>query len=302
MLHPNHKLQTRLQLIRRLFNTSNYETIYKQIFSPDNSQNLATNSKLMIYLNILIEQQQKAAEKMNSKDKEILNHLNEMFNASFLSATKLSLAKNYANKLNSTVDLNNFDKEFDDELLRIYSKSKIIYKQFVKVFDLFSRNTDSRSFIDYITELNTSLFNNCMCDVLKNYFQYVKAKHDHTYELKHKWLEILDNMTHEHCLWYSPLNAPQFYVLDQTEGPNRERRRLKKSHLFINKKFFKNDIHYKVECEKRPSSYEYLLCNEDDYAMSNNNKNSKNDSIDPTESYVIEDSASHYFRKTIFLQ
>ena len=98
----------------------------------------------MIYLNILIEQKQNDAEKMSKNDKEILTHLNEMFNLSFLSATKLNLAKNYANKLNSLVDLTQFDKEFDDELLKIYSKSKTIFKQFIKLFDIFTRNSDNR--------------------------------------------------------------------------------------------------------------------------------------------------------------
>jgi hypothetical protein len=302
MLHPNNKLQTRLQLIKRLFNTPNYELIYKTIFTSDNSSyNLASNSKLMIYLNILIEQQQKNSDKMSNNDKEILNHLNEMFNLSFLSATKLNSSKNYLNKLNNSVDLTNFDKEFDDEMLKIYTKSKIIFKQFIKIFDIFSRIIDGKSFIDYITELNTNLFNNCMCDVLKSYFQYIKSRHDQTVELKHKWLEILENMTHEHCLWFDPLNAQHFTVLDQTEGPNRERRRLKKSHLYIKHKFFKNEVHNKVDCEKRASKYEYLLCNEDDYATSSNKSNMS--SIEPTDgSYVIEDSSSHYFRNTIFLQ
>ena len=302
MLHPNNKLQTRLQLIKRLLNTPNYEIIYKTIFTSDNSsQNLSSNSKLMIYLKILIEQQQKNSDKMSNNDKEILNHLNEMFNLSFLSATKLNSSKNYLNKLNSSIDLTNFDKEFDDELLKIYTKSKLIFKQFIKTFDIFSRIIDGKSFIDYITELNTNLFNNCMCDVLKNYFQYIKSRQDQTVELKHKWLEILDNMTHEHCLWFDPFNAQHFTVLDQTEGPNRERRRLKKSHLYIKHKFFKNEVHYKIDCEKRASKYEYLLCNEDDYATSSSKSNMS--SIEPPDgSYVIEDASSHYFRNTIFLQ
>lgn len=298
MLHPNNKLQTRFQLIKRLVNTPNCEIVYKNIFTSDSSQNLAANSKLMIYLNVLIEQQQKNSNKMNIVDKDILNHLNEMFNLSFLSAAKLNLTKNYVNKINSSKDLTHFDKEFDDEMLKIYSKSKLIYKQFVKIFDVFTRSIDNKSFIDYVTELNTSLFNNCMCEVLKTYFQYIKSRHDQTYEIKHKWIEILDNMTHEHCLWYDSLSGPQFLVLDQTEGPNRERRRLKKSQLYIKPKFFKSHVHHKVECEKRVSRYEYLLCNEDDHATSNK---SNMNSIE-SDGYVVEDSASHYFRNTIFLQ
>ena len=97
MLHPNHKLQTRLQLIKRLLNTPNCETILKCILtlSDVNTNQQATfltfNLKLSYYLNALT--------LVNDNDKEILKHLN---------ATLVSVGFNYKTELSQSVylDLN----------------------------------------------------------------------------------------------------------------------------------------------------------------------------------------------------
>ena len=63
------------------------------------------------------------------------------------------------------------------------------------------------------------------------------------FDVKQKWLHLIENMTHEKCIWFDENSAPvNFYILDQTEGPNRERRRLKKSHLYIPERFFKPEV------------------------------------------------------------
>lgn len=303
MLHPNHKLQTRLQLIKRLLNTPNSETIYKHLFTNDNNnpQSNQLNTKLMFYLNLLIEQKQDTNEIMSNNDKEILNHLNEMFNLTFLTTNnsfKINkhLQQQQQQQQNSA-NYTQFDKEINNEIINIYSKSKDIFNQYIKQCDLAMRsNTDStkQTLNDYINELNLDLFNTCITDVLKNYFQSIKIRHDKSYDLKQKWMQIINNMTHEHCLWYSCINSPKFYTLDQTEGPNRERRRLKKSHLYIEEKFFKKEVYAHVNCEKISGKFEYLLCHEDDFNINDDSLKAK--------SYGIDDPVAYYLRNSIILQ
>lgn len=98
MMHPNHKLATRMQLIKRLMNTPNCETILKCIVTlPDSassivSSSVSTNSisvpfttKLAVHLNSLINS---ATTTTSNNDKEILSHLGHMLNQCGLGYTK----------------------------------------------------------------------------------------------------------------------------------------------------------------------------------------------------------------------
>ena len=120
-----------------------------------------------------------------------------------------------------------------------------------------------------------------------------------TYDIKHKWLTIIDNMTHEHCLWYDPESSPQFYTLDQTEGPNRERRRLRKTHLNIDRRFFKECVKHKLDNEQKQNKFDYLLKNEEDHSKSSilNNNNNNNNNYDG-----IVDSLTFYLKKPEHMQ
>ncbi len=100
MMHPNHKLHTRLQLIKRLLNTPNCELIVKCALSlsdyhHSSQSNVYTNTKLAFYLNSLMNSN--LSDQNN--DKEILNHLNHVLVNSGL---------NYKNELNSY--LSNYQK------------------------------------------------------------------------------------------------------------------------------------------------------------------------------------------------
>lgn len=93
MMHPNHKLVTRLQLVKRLMNTPNCETILKCIVSlPDSASSIISASsaasssnltqtnvpfttKLAVHLNSLINS---ATTITSNNDKEILSHLAHM--------------------------------------------------------------------------------------------------------------------------------------------------------------------------------------------------------------------------------
>lgn len=101
-------------------------------------------------------------------------------------------------------------------------------------------------------------------NVRKSYLQRLKNKRIHRFDIKQKWLRLIDNMTHEKCLWHEPASAAStFYILDQTEGLNRERRRLKKSHLYIPERFFKDEYQQALRNEQHAGPLRYLLANYD---------------------------------------
>ena len=66
----------------------------------------------------------------------------------------------------------------------------------------------------------------------KSYLQRIKNKRIQIFDIKQKWIHLIEKMTHEKCIWYEMSGreavGPFFFILDQTEGPNRERRRIKK--------------------------------------------------------------------------
>lgn len=297
MLHPNHKLQTRLQLIKRLLNTSNCEIILKCILSLSDSQQtpISFNLKLAFYLNTLINSNSISHTQVGNNDKEILNHLNSMLiNAGFnykneLSSSAFSALLNRASSFDlsdttessylfvqsssgkayssnphaakkNTLDLTTqFEKDHDEEVIKIYKKSHLIFKKFLEQFDRLTEdlNVFSTSMTNQVVAMHSQ--------VRKLYLQRLKNKRIQAYDVKQKWTKLIENMTHERCFCYDSNTSLDFYILDQTEGPNRERRRLKKSHLFIPERFFKEEQRVKLLNEKQPTPLRYLLYNYEDY-------------------------------------
>ena len=101
----------------------------------------------------------------------------------------------------------------------------------------------------------------------KTYLQRLKNKRIQTFDTKQKWLHLIEKMTHEKCVWFDEDQSAMFFILDQTEGPNRERRRIKKvSHLNIPSRFFKPDLREHIEESRQNSSLKFLL-NNYDYPM-----------------------------------
>ncbi len=299
-MHPNHKLQTRLQLIKRLLNLPNCEQIIKYIFQNDNQQTTQIQiQKLKIYLNFIIEQNQYSYDDLSltSSDKEILDHLNELLinTNNVFDTTQLNI-KSYlsfkkvlkqTNTQNTDDLLIKFDKDYDDELLKIYSKANSLLKTFLKQFEALNR-----TLVDYIRLLNENSFL-VYAKVRKYYLQSIRTKRIKSYDIKQKWLLLIEHMTHENCLWFNEAFAPQFYVLDQTEGPNRERRRLIKSNLCIEKKFFKKEFYSKLDNESNPKKFDYLLCDEDNLSSTSScNQNN----------YSFGDSVSYYLRNSENIQ
>lgn len=316
MLHQNHKLQTRLQLIKRLLNTSNCESLIKCVIAFTDSQqsSISYNSKLSFYLNALINNNSTSTHKnenlspatvtaITNNDKEILSHLNQILcNSGLNYKNELNIILNRANASNITesvlsetghpsestyliINLNNsnlsrknafdlmnqLDKEFDDEILKIYNKSRTTFTYFLDQFDELTKelNKLSMNLTNQVVLMHSS--------VRKQYFQRLKLKFIKSYDIRHKCIYLIENMTHEKCIWHDSNSWPLFDILDQTEGPNRERRRLKKSHLYIPDRFFKQEFKLKLQNEKQPIPLRYLLSNYEDYLSSNNSSKSDSD-------------------------
>ena len=324
MMHPNHKLQTRLQIIKRLLNTPNCELILKNIISEIQLNPINFNTKLAFYLHALINTNNKPGgeilgNQITKNDREILAHLNEILHSSglnfkkemqkitiqYLKSNPSSSGFEYSEKLlnNGSSDpfmivepmpslhhhpkpsvdfLNQCDKEFDEEIFNIYSRNNKVFKRFLMQFEKFTQelNQYSMNSSNQVVSLHSN--------VKKTYFQRLKDKHIQLYDTKKKWMRLIDNMTHERCIWHDPAAATHFTILDQTEGQNRERRRLKKSHLFIPERFFKPELRGKVACEKHPSQLRYLLGNYEDYSASENiNFEDGNNSISTGDYYMM---------------
>ena len=168
---------------------------------------------------------------------------------------KIKVAENSQTTTQTTNDLlNQCDKEFDDETLKIYYRTNQTFKRFLQDFERLTEELN-----EYAVNLTNQVCS-MHSNVRKTYLQRLKNKRIQMYDIKQKWLQLIENMTHECCIWHDADSAATtFFILDQTEGLNRERRRLKKSHLYIPDKFFKADMKPKLLNEKRTPPLRFLL-------------------------------------------
>jgi hypothetical protein len=203
--------------------------------------------------------------------------------ANFAAESTYLIVNTDSNWLRASVDLTTqFDKEFDDEILKIFHKSKQILNYFLEQCD---RIVQELSGFAYDLTNKVVLMHS---SVRKQLFQRLKSKLIKQYDMKQKWMYLIENMTHEQCLWFEGSSWPSFYILDQTESPFRERRRLRTSHLYIPERFFKPEVRSKLQNEKQTPSLNYLLKSYDDYV----NASSKNKSEDKTDEENFEDGGS----------
>lgn len=320
LFHPNQKLQTRLQITKRFLNTTNSETLTKFVLSAsEGPQTLLTyNTKLSYFMNQLKLCNATRAESTNSaqamlkNDTEIICQLNRLLAISGLStkndnnmmspvfyqnpfsgfseayssesASESSYLIVNMNKKKGTVDLSTqIDKELYDEIINIYKQSQNNFGFFTNYYDILAED---------LSQFSCNLTNEVVTihsHVRKISFQRLKAKFIKSYDVKQKWIYLIENLTHVKCLLFDANSWPQFDVLDQTEGPNRERRRLKKSHLLIGERFFKNEFKYKLKNETCSSSLKYLLNNYEDYLSQNQSdiKDSKEYDSSFTANYML---------------
>jgi len=301
MMHPNHKLlHTKFQLVKRLLNTSNCELILRFILSSTDellqtSMNSSSdhqntfNLKLAFYLNALINSNSSSASQIsNNNDKEILKHLNEIlitigfnyktelgtilnFDLNEISTSSSFLLVSPSSKMQSTSlndnklasdFLNQCDKELDEEIIKIYSRTNQMFKRFLQQFDRLTEELN-----DYAVTLTNQVVS-MHSQFRKSYLQRFKNKRIQIFDIKQKWIHLIEKMTHEKCAWYesneTDKNESIFFILDQTEGPNRERRRIKKvNQLNIPSRFFKPDLRQKIDDYKQINQLKYLINNFD---------------------------------------
>lgn len=288
MMHPNHKSQIKMQLLKRLINTFSSETILRAVFI--NTDNLPSTYSLNLKLNIFFKTFIEKHES-NLESKEVINTLKSCISVLNNGQNMTQIVNYYLNLNKIKVNLQKtpsyvdslhtqFDKDFDTEIITIYKSSNLIWNKFLNQFSSLKSNiSDASSF------LNENLFT-VSSNARKNYLQNYKLKRIRSYSLRKSWNTLLDQFTVENYLWSDILKMPKFSMLDPTEGPNRERRRLKKSHLHIQDKFFKQEAKDRLENENANNKFSYLLKSDDECLNSNRNKNSLS----------IGDSIAYYLR------
>jgi lysosomal-trafficking regulator len=74
-----------------------------------------------------------------------------------------------------------------------------------------------------------------------------------------EWHELIQRMIHEDAPWYNEDLYPSTWELDETEGPNRIRIRLKRSVLNIEERFFNEEFQHKSLYCRRRQLLEYLI-------------------------------------------
>ena len=203
------------------------------------------------------------------------NHQQHLFNQfnQFESSTELLITDNSSpnspylmiNQVRkNSIDLTTqIDRDLDDDIMKIFYKAKLA---FVTFFDQYDR------LVQELSRHACALTNQVVqqhSNVRKMYLQGLKNKLIKSYDVKQKWVQMIETMCHEKCLWHDPDSWPSFYILDQTEGAHRERRRLKKSHLFIEERFFKKHVQPSLTHERNVHPLKYLLNNYEDYLAAN---------------------------------
>jgi hypothetical protein len=185
--------------------------------------------------------------------------------ASFAAESTYLIVNTDSNWLRALVDLTTqFDKELDDEILKIFHKSKQIFNIFLEQYD---------KIVQELSQFSYNLTNKVVLmhsNVRKQLFQRLKSKMIKQYDVKQSWMHLIENMTHERCMWFDEASWPSFYILDQTESPSRERRRLKKSHLYIPERFYKEEVRWKLAHERQVHPLKYLLNNYEEYLNNGN--------------------------------
>ncbi|KAK3092886.1 hypothetical protein FSP39_008387 [Pinctada imbricata] len=98
------------------------------------------------------------------------------------------------------------------------------------------------------------------------FVEHIKRSMTEKIQVKKMWQLIVQNLTHDRAVWYDPDSYPQSWQLDPTEGPGRVRKRLKRCHLGIEKRFLMKGYQDKLDKESADPPLIYLF--EDDHQMS----------------------------------
>nr|XP_018917180.1 PREDICTED: lysosomal-trafficking regulator [Bemisia tabaci] len=90
----------------------------------------------------------------------------------------------------------------------------------------------------------------------KGLLELMKVEHSKAVDATMRWQSIVQQLTHERAVWYSPDAYLRAWQLDPTEGPGRVRNRLQRCNLNIDNRFFKLEYRNKHGLPtKTPLSY-----------------------------------------------
>ena len=87
----------------------------------------------------------------------------------------------------------------------------------------------------------------------KGLLELMKVEHSKAVDATMRWQSIVQQLTHERAVWYSPDAYLRAWQLDPTEGPGRVRNRLQRCNLNIDNRFFK--LEYRNKHGKRQCQY-----------------------------------------------
>lgn len=93
------------------------------------------------------------------------------------------------------------------------------------------------------------------------YFSQLKQDSTHKYLMQKKWQKLIKIFTHEKNRYHDPKYFAESWELDPTEGPNKIRRKLRRTHLDIHEKFFQKDFKHKSKSSSTSSDlpFSYLF-------------------------------------------
>ncbi|XP_069997726.1 lysosomal-trafficking regulator isoform X2 [Penaeus vannamei] len=86
--------------------------------------------------------------------------------------------------------------------------------------------------------------------------KHSQCRHVH---LTHRWRSLIDLLTHERATWHFPEAYPRSWQLDQTEGPMRVRKRLKRGRLNIQPRYLMPEYRQKLDIENKLAPLEAVL-------------------------------------------
>ena len=92
--------------------------------------------------------------------------------------------------------LNRCDKELDEEILTVYRRANQAFTRLLRLYDKLAEQLSERA-VNLTNQVCAT-----HAGVRKGYLQRLKNKRIRRFDVKQKWLRLVENMTHEKCLWH----------------------------------------------------------------------------------------------------
>ncbi|GAB6023119.1 hypothetical protein CHUAL_007205 [Chamberlinius hualienensis] len=109
----------------------------------------------------------------------------------------------------------------------------------------------------------TALVNGKLDEQRKLYLNSLKKKFSDRLYIRQKWLSLVDRLTHERTIWHDSKSFPVSWELDQTEGPQRVRKRLSRCSLAMSERFLLSHAKEKLKMSGNVHPFEWLIKDED---------------------------------------